>query len=67
MAPRINVAHTFGHAAAAETKGTLALLDEQGIEGELIVRDIHEDAPRSCRCKAGRSRSGAVSRPPLAL
>lgn len=40
---RINVAHTFGHAAAAETvKGTLALLDEQGIEGELIVRDIHE-------------------------
>ena len=33
----------FGHAAAAETvKGTLALLDEQGIEGELIVRDVHE-------------------------
>ena len=30
-------------AAAAETvKGTLALLDEQGIEGELIVRDVHE-------------------------
>ncbi len=40
---RINVAHSFGHAAAAETvKGTLALLDEQGIGGELIVRDIHE-------------------------
>ena len=40
---RIDVAHSFGHAAAAETvKGTLALLDDQGIEGELIVRDVHE-------------------------
>jgi hypothetical protein len=40
---RLLVAHTFGHAAAAETvKGTLALLDREGIEGELIVRDIHE-------------------------
>jgi hypothetical protein len=40
---RINVAHGFGHAAAAETvKGTLALLDEQGIAGELIVRDVQE-------------------------
>src|SRR5918992_1273749 len=39
---RLNVAHRFGHAAAAETtKGTLALLDEQGIAGELIVRDVH--------------------------
>jgi hypothetical protein len=40
---RINVAHSFGHAAAAETvRGTLALLDEQSIAGELIVRDVHE-------------------------
>ncbi|MQA73193.1 MAG: hypothetical protein GEU88_02380 [Solirubrobacterales bacterium] len=40
---RINVAHSFGHAAAAETvKGTLALLDEQGIEGELIVRQVEQ-------------------------
>jgi hypothetical protein len=40
---RINVAHSFGHAAAAETVvGTLALLDDQGIAGELIVRDVHE-------------------------
>ena len=40
---RINVAHTFGHAAAAETvKGTLALLDQEGIAGELIVRDVRE-------------------------
>ena len=40
---RVLVAHRFGHAAAAETvKGTLALLDREGIEGELMVRDIHE-------------------------
>lgn len=39
---RINVAHSFGHAAAPETvKGTLKLLDEQGIAGALIVRDVH--------------------------
>ena len=37
---RIRVAHRFGHAAAPETvRGTLALLDEQGIEGELAVRE----------------------------
>ena len=40
---RINVAHSFGHAAAAETvKGTLAQLDEQGIGGQLIVRAVNE-------------------------
>ena len=40
---RINVAHSFGHAAAPETViGTLRLLDEQAIAGQLIVRDIHE-------------------------
>ncbi len=40
---RINVAHRFGHAAAPETvQGTLALLDAQGIGGELRVRDFHE-------------------------
>ena len=40
---RLNVAHRFGHAAAAESvKGTLALLDEAGIEGEMVVRDWHE-------------------------
>lgn len=39
---RINVAHSFGHAAAAESvKGTLALLDQEGIAGQLIVRDVH--------------------------
>jgi hypothetical protein len=37
---RLRVAHEFGHAAAAETvRGTLALLDDLGIEGELAVRD----------------------------
>jgi hypothetical protein len=37
---RIRVAHEFGHAAAPETvRGTLALLDEQGMEGELAVRE----------------------------
>jgi|SRR5579859_916974 len=36
---RVLVAHTFGHAAAAPTvHGTLRLLDEAGIEGELAVR-----------------------------
>ena len=40
---RLNVAHTFGHAAAAPTvKGTLALLDQEGIEAELILRDFRE-------------------------
>jgi hypothetical protein len=40
---RVNVAHRFGHAAAPETvRGTLALLDGEGIEGELIVRKVEE-------------------------
>lgn len=40
---RINVANKFGHAAAAPTvKGTLALLDQEGIEAELILRDFRE-------------------------
>ena len=37
---RLRVAHEFGHAAAPETvRGTLALLDDQGIEGELALRE----------------------------
>jgi hypothetical protein len=40
---RINVAHRFGHAAAAETvRGVLAKLDGEGITGELRVRDAQE-------------------------
>ena len=37
---RLLVAHRFGHAAAAPTvHGTLKLLDDAGIEGEMRVRD----------------------------
>jgi hypothetical protein len=37
---RILVAHRFGHAAAAPAvHGTLKLLDDAGIEGEMRVRD----------------------------
>ena len=37
---RLRVAREFGHAAAAQTvRGTLALLDAQRIEGELVVRE----------------------------
>ena len=37
---RLRSAHDFGHAAAAETvHGTLALLDAQRIEGELVLRE----------------------------
>jgi hypothetical protein len=37
---RLLVAHRFGHAASAPTvHGTLALLDEAGIDGELAVRE----------------------------
>lgn len=37
---RLRVANEFGHAAAAPTvRGTLALLDGQGIEGELVIRE----------------------------
>ena len=36
---RIRSAHPFGHAAASETvRGTLGLLDAEGIEGELVLR-----------------------------
>ena len=37
---RILVAHEFGHAAAPESvRGTLKLLDDEGIEGEIAVRE----------------------------
>jgi hypothetical protein len=40
---RINVANGFGHGASAETVAwVLGMLERQGIEGELIVRDVHE-------------------------
>jgi hypothetical protein len=64
---RLLVAHRFGHAAAAETvKGTLVLLDREGIEGEMVVRDVREGRaevvqmwgrPESVRREFRRSRS----------
>ena len=40
---RLTVAHRFGHAAAAPTvHGTLKLLDDAGIRGELVVRELRE-------------------------
>ena len=40
---RLIVAHRFGHAAAPETvHGTLKLLDDAGIDGELVVRGVRE-------------------------
>jgi hypothetical protein len=37
---RLLVAHRFGHAASAPTvHGALTLLDDAGIEGELVVRE----------------------------
>lgn len=40
---RLLVAHRFGHAAAPETvKGTLELVDGEGIEGEMMVREVRE-------------------------
>jgi hypothetical protein len=40
---RLLVAHSFGHAAAAETvKGVLAKLDGEGVAGELRVAEVRE-------------------------
>jgi hypothetical protein len=40
---RILVAHSFGHAAAAETvKGALAKLDADGVSGEMLVAEVRE-------------------------
>jgi hypothetical protein len=40
---RLLVAHTFGHAAAAPTvHGTLKLLDDAGIAGELALREMRQ-------------------------
>jgi hypothetical protein len=40
---RLIVAHHFGHAAAPETvHGTLKLIDEAGIEGEIVLRETRQ-------------------------
>jgi hypothetical protein len=38
---RILIAHRFGHAASSQaTHGTFRLLDDAGIEGEFVVRQV---------------------------
>ncbi|HYM56376.1 MAG TPA: hypothetical protein VES79_00290 [Solirubrobacteraceae bacterium] len=64
---RILVAHQFGHAAAAPAvHGTLKLLDDQGIEGEMVLREARTGRvetvqmwgrPESVRQEFGRRRS----------
>ena len=64
---RLRSAHTFGHAAAPETvRGTLALLDAEGIEGELALREARSGRvevvqmwgrPESVRQEFNRRRS----------
>jgi hypothetical protein len=40
---RLLVAHSFGHAAAAATvKGVLARLDDEGVTGEMQLREVRE-------------------------
>jgi hypothetical protein len=40
---RLLVAHSFGHAAAAESvAGVLAKLDGEGVSGEMEVREVRE-------------------------
>ena len=40
---RLLVAHSFGHAAAAATvKGVLAKLDDEGVNGEMVLREVRE-------------------------
>jgi hypothetical protein len=40
---RLLVAHSVGHAAAAETvKGVLAKLDAEGVAGEMQLREVRE-------------------------
>ena len=64
---RVNVAHRFGHGAAAPaTHGTLKNLDDVGIAGELRVREVKQGRaeivpmwgrPESVRLEFRRSRS----------
>jgi hypothetical protein len=40
---RLLVAHSFGHAAAAATvKGVLGKLDDEGVAGEIVLREVRE-------------------------
>ena len=63
---RVRLVREFGHAAAPETvRGTLRLLDEQGMEGELVLREAKSGRievapmwgrPESVRREFGRRR-----------
>ena len=64
---RLLVAHRFGHAAAAPTThGCLKLLDDAGIDGELVLRELRTGRvevkqmwgrPQSVRDEFKRSRA----------
>ncbi len=64
---RLLVAHRFGHAAAPETvHGALTLLDDAGIAGELVLRELRSGRvevkqmwgrPQSVRDEFKRSRA----------
>lgn len=64
---RLLVAHRFGHAAAAQTvHGALKLLDDAGITGELVLRELRSGRvevkqmwgrPQSVRDEFRRSRA----------
>src|SRR5215204_2898680 len=55
---RLLVAHQFGHAAAAPTvHGTLKLLDDAGIRGELVLRELRTGRVETVRQEFRRIRS----------
>ena len=61
---RILVAHQFGHAAAAPAvHGTLRLLDEAGIRGELVLRELRTGRVETVQMW-GRARVRAPGVPP---
>ena len=58
------VAHQFGHAAAApDVHGTLKLLDEAGIRGELVLRELRTGRVETVQMW-GRARVRAAGVPP---
>ena len=65
---RILVAHQFGHAAAAPAvHGTLKLLDDAGIEGELALRELRSGPVEPSRCGGARVRAAGVPPHPRAV
>ena len=59
---RLLVAHSFGHAAAAETvKGVLARLDADGVSGEIELREVREGRAEVVQMWGGRRASARSS------